>query len=125
MILWEHEAFYAIICPNKVSHSRSLRVLLLLPLSVHSTNVYNVHFQPDAAVSTKDTKMSKTPLQLSLSPCQCLCVCVCVCVCVYIYIYIYIYINFFFPLHEACGILVPQPGIKPTPPAVEARSSES
>ena len=24
--------------------------------------------------------------------------------------------------HVACGILVPQPGIKPTPPAVEARS---
>ena len=29
---------------------------------------------------------------------------------------------FFWPRCAACGILVPQPGIKPTPPAVEARS---
>ena len=26
------------------------------------------------------------------------------------------------PLHEAFGVLVPQPGIKPVPPAVEAQS---
>ena len=29
----------------------------------------------------------------------------------------------FWPLHTACGILVPQPGIKSTPPALEAWSS--
>ena len=29
---------------------------------------------------------------------------------------------FFWPRYVACGILVPQPGIKPVPPAVEARS---
>ena len=40
----------------------------------------------------------------------------CVCVCVYIYIYIYIYISC-----EACGILAPQPGIKPAPPALESK----
>ena len=28
----------------------------------------------------------------------------------------------FWPCHAACGILVPQPGIEPTPPAVEAWS---
>ena len=28
----------------------------------------------------------------------------------------------FWPRHAACGILVPQPGIKPTPPALEAQS---
>ena len=50
-------------------------------------------------------------------------------------IYIYIYItrkyvllfNFFFflifwPYRAACGILVPQPGIEPMPPPVEAQS---
>ena len=35
-----------------------------------------------------------------------------VCVCVYIYIYISC---------EACGILAPQPGIKPAPPALESK----
>ena len=29
---------------------------------------------------------------------------------------------FFWPLCEACGILVPQPGIEPAPPAVAAQS---
>ena len=29
---------------------------------------------------------------------------------------------FFWPSHMACGILVPRPGIEPTPPAVEERS---
>ena len=29
---------------------------------------------------------------------------------------------FFWPRRAACGILVPQPGIKPAPPAVEAQS---
>ena len=29
---------------------------------------------------------------------------------------------FFWPCHAACGILVPQPGIEPTPPALEAQS---
>ena len=29
---------------------------------------------------------------------------------------------FFWPHHTACGILVAQPGVKPTPPAVEALS---
>ena len=34
------------------------------------------------------------------------------------------YVNFFFWLHQVeCGILVPQPGIKPVPPAVEVQSS--
>ena len=28
----------------------------------------------------------------------------------------------FWPCHMACGILVPQPGIKPAPPAVGVRS---
>ena len=45
-----------------------------------------------------------------------------VCVCVYIYIYvcvcIYIYI---YKICEACGILAPQPGIKPVPPALESK----
>ena len=27
------------------------------------------------------------------------------------------------PRHAACGILIPQPGIQPTPPAVEAQES--
>ena len=30
--------------------------------------------------------------------------------------------NFFFPYHMACGILVPQPGIEPISPALEAQS---
>ena len=30
--------------------------------------------------------------------------------------------NFSWPCHVACGVLVPQPGIKPVPPAVEAWS---
>ena len=30
--------------------------------------------------------------------------------------------NFFFPYHMACGILVPQPGIEPIYPALEAQS---
>ena len=35
----------------------------------------------------------------------------------------HIYLNFFFWLHCAgCGILVPQPGIEPPPPALEAQS---
>ena len=52
----------------------------------------------------------------------------CVCVCIYICIYIYrplskLHRTFFFWLsHEACGILVPWPGIEPGPPAVEAQS---
>ena len=29
---------------------------------------------------------------------------------------------FFWPCHAACGILVPQPGIEPTSPALEARN---
>ena len=29
---------------------------------------------------------------------------------------------FFWPCHAAYGILVPQPGIEPVPPAVEVRS---
>ena len=29
---------------------------------------------------------------------------------------------FFWLCHVACGMLVPQPGIEPTPPAVEAQS---
>ena len=33
-----------------------------------------------------------------------------------------IFYYFFWPRHVACGILVPRPGIKPAPPAVEARS---
>ena len=41
------------------------------------------------------------------------CVCVCVCVCV------------FWPHQAACGILVPQPGIKPKPPALAAWSLNS
>ena len=32
------------------------------------------------------------------------------------------FIFFFWPHHAACGILVPWPGIKPMPPAVEVRS---
>ena len=52
------------------------------------------------------------------------CVCVCVCVCVSggpIHLFNK---NFFFswPRCVACGILVPQPGIKPVPPAVEVQS---
>ena len=39
--------------------------------------------------------------------------CVCVCVCV------------FWPHQAACGILVPQPGIKPMPPALAAWSLNS
>ena len=37
--------------------------------------------------------------------------CVCVCVCVYLCMY----------LAAPCGILVPQPGIEPLPPAEEAQ----
>ena len=29
---------------------------------------------------------------------------------------------YFWPCHEVCGILVPQPGIEPVPPVVEAQS---
>ena len=29
---------------------------------------------------------------------------------------------FFWPCHAACGILLPQPGVEPVPPAVEAQS---
>ena len=36
-------------------------------------------------------------------------------VCTYVFIYIR-------PRRAACGILVPQPGIEPVPPAMEARS---
>ena len=57
----------------------------------------------------------------------------CVCMCVYIYVYIYMYIYIYTHIHtnigyaaqharSACGILVPQPGIKPMLSAVEARS---
>ena len=71
-------------------------MLLLLPLSVHSTNVYNnVHFQPDVVVGIKDTKMTMTPSQLSLDPCIYIGVCF-----------------FFFDQHVACGILVPWPRIE-------------
>lgn len=38
MVLWEHKAFYAVICLDKVSHIQSLHVLLLLPpLSIQQT----------------------------------------------------------------------------------------
>ena len=33
-----------------------------------------------------------------------------------------LFIFYFWPCHVACGILVPQPGIEPVPPAMEARS---
>ena len=60
-------------------------------------------------------------------------VCIYVCLRVYLYIYIYIYIyikthihthiythtHIFWPHHGACRILVPQPGIEPTPSAVK------
>ena len=36
--------------------------------------------------------------------------------------YFYLFVFTFRLLHAACGILVPQPGIKPMPPAVKARS---
>ena len=44
-------------------------------------------------------------------------VCVCVCVCVYT-----IYLFIFWLCRAACGILVPQPEVKPATPAVEAWS---
>ena len=34
----------------------------------------------------------------------------------------FLFFLIFWPHHAACGILVPRPGIEPTPPAVEARS---
>ena len=34
----------------------------------------------------------------------------------------FIYLLFFWPHRAACGILVPRPGIKPVPSAVEAQS---
>ena len=39
----------------------------------------------------------------------------------YLFLKIYLLIDFWLPC-PACGILVPQPGIKPVPPAAEARS---
>ena len=36
--------------------------------------------------------------------------------------YIYSILFFFWPHRTACGILVPQPGIKPMPPALEVWS---
>ena len=39
-----------------------------------------------------------------------------------IYTYTFLHIYFFFFLATLCGILVPQPGIEPVPPAVEAWS---
>ena len=54
--------------------------------------------------------------KLGFLKCVHVCVCVCVCVCVYIYIF------FFCPSCTACEILVPQPGIIPMPPALEAWS---
>ena len=36
--------------------------------------------------------------------------------------YFYLFVFIFWLLYVACGILVPQPGIKPMPPAVKSRS---
>ena len=44
----------------------------------------------------------------------------CVCVCIFWLIFIFFF--FFWPCRVACGILVPWPGIKPVPPAVEVWS---
>ena len=49
-------------------------------------------------------------------------VCVCVCVCVCFYVYIYGFGGFFPPHCAPCVILVPQPGIEPTPFTVKAPS---
>ena len=38
------------------------------------------------------------------------------------FIYLFIILKIFWLYHVACGILVPRPGIKPTPPTVEAWS---
>ena len=43
----------------------------------------------------------------------------------FIYLVFYFILLFYFifwPLSAACGILVPRPGIEPTPPALEAES---
>ena len=34
----------------------------------------------------------------------------------------HVHFLFFWPCHLECGILAPQPGIEPVPPALEARS---
>ena len=39
-----------------------------------------------------------------------------------LYVYLLFFFFFFWPYHMACGLLVPQPGIEPVPPAVEAWS---
>lgn len=54
------------LCRHLSQFSQSLHGLLLLFLSVYSTNVNSVHFQPDPVVDTKDMKMNNTPLQPSL-----------------------------------------------------------
>lgn len=54
------------LCRHLFQFSQSLHVLLLLLLSVYSTNVYGVHFQPDPVVDTKDMKMNYTALHPSL-----------------------------------------------------------
>lgn len=37
--------------------------------------------------------------------------------------YLFCFCFFFWPQHTTCGILVPQPAMEPTPPAVEAQVS--
>ena len=84
------------------------------------------------------TPMKPSPYQVSKSiyhfqnfPRVLLCrVCVCVCVCLYVVCWKYLkwylfswHIYIYFWRHcTTCGILVPQPWIKPAPPAVEALS---
>ena len=41
-------------------------------------------------------------------------------ICLQLFIHLFIY--FYWPRHAACGILVPQSGIEPTPPAVNVQS---
>ena len=48
-----------------------------------------------------------------------MCVCVCMFVCVYIYVLFFLS---FWPCCVTCGILVPQPGSRLIPPAVEVQS---
>ena len=40
----------------------------------------------------------------------------------YFFVFFFLLKKFFLPCHMAHGILVPQPGIKPTPPALEGQS---
>ena len=40
----------------------------------------------------------------------------------YIFALLFSFLVFFWLRHVACGILVPQPGIEPVPPAAEAQS---